>query len=193
MRIIARIIWCCAACLVVTLTAAAQARRPDPIGDETGRDAVGFRKDAITKETLGDRRDHANTPTTKQAIEDFMQIQKSNRQLKDLAQQKPLVLEEIVAAATEVSTRAKRLKTSLFLPPPPKELSKTGIAASASADELLDRIKDLDANIKAFVTNPIFRQMTDAGRDLPMEASVSLNRVIALSNALRQDASKLRH
>jgi hypothetical protein len=192
MNMITRSIPCCAAILVITLAGEAQVRRTAPIGDETGRDAVGFRKDAATKETLGERRDRANTPTTKQAIEDFMQIQKANRQIQDIAREEPLVLEGIVAAAKDLSTRAKRLKTSLSLPSPPKEAAKAGIAPSASTDELLDRIKDLDANIKEFVTNPIFRQMTESGRDLPMEASVSLSRVIALSSILKESAGRLR-
>jgi hypothetical protein len=192
MNMITRSIPCCAAILAMTLGGEAQVRRTAPIGDETGRDAVGFRKDGATKETLGERRDRANTPTTKQAIEDFMQIQKTNRQIQDIAREEPLALEGIVAAAKDLSTRAKRLKTSLSLPSPPKEATKAGIAPSTSKDELLDRIKDLDANIKEFVTNPIFRQMTESGRDLPMEASVSLSRVIALSNVLKESAGRLR-
>lgn len=192
MNMIARSISCCAAILAVTVAGAAQERRPGTVGDETGRDAVGFRKDAATKETVGERRASANTPTTKQAMEDFMQIQKINRQIQDIAQVKPLALEGIAAAAKDVSARAKRLKASLSLPSPPKEAIKAGTAAAASTDELLNRIKELDANVKAFVTNPIFRQMSDTGRDLPMEASVSLSKVIALSKVLEESASRLR-
>ena len=192
MRKILRTTSCCAAILAITLTAAGQARRPDPIGDETGRDAVGFRKDGVTKESVGDRRAPANTPTTKQAIEDFMQIQKVNRQIQDLAKQKPLTLDGIAEAAKEVGVRAKRLKTSLSLPSAPKDSVKRGIEASASPDELLTWITDLDANIKAFVTNPIFRQLSDSDRNLPLEASVSLSKVITLSKGVEESARRLR-
>lgn len=192
MNMISRVISCCVAVLVIAVATAAQVRRPDPVGDETGRDAVGFRKDSVTKETVGERRAPANTPTTKQAMEDFMQIQKINRQIQDIAKQTPLALEGIALGAKDLSARANRLKASLSLPSPPKEASKTGIAPSTSTDELLSRIKELDANIKGFVTNPIFRQVSDTSRDLPMEASVSLSKVIALSKALEQSANRLR-
>ncbi|MFY9572613.1 MAG: hypothetical protein WAV20_14535 [Blastocatellia bacterium] len=191
MNLIPRLMFGCTAILVVAITAAGQERRTDPVGDLTGRDAVGFRKDSVTKETLGERRAPANTPTTKQAIEDFMQLQKSNRRIQDISRLQPPPLEAILVAAKDVSTRATRLKTSLALPSPPKE-SKTGITPATSIDELMNRIKELDANIKLFVTNPIFRQMTESGRDLPMEASVSLSKVIALSKVLEESAGKLR-
>ena len=182
----------CVAILVIAVVSGGQARRPDTVGDLTGPDAVGFRKDGVTKETVGDRRAPANSPTTKQAIEDFLQLQKVNRQIQDIAKQNPLELEGIAAAAKEVSIRAKRLKTSLSLPSPPKDEVKNGMTASASTDELLNRIKELDTNIKTFVTNPLFQQMNEAGRDLPREASVSLSNVITLSKVLEESARKLR-
>ena len=188
---IIRTVSCCAALLVITIAAVGQSRRPGPVAEETGRDAVGFRKDAVTKETLGDRRAPANSPTTKQAIEDFMQIQKVNKHIQEIAQQKPLALKDIATEAKDLNSRANRLKTSLSLPSPPKE-SLANVVAPKETDELLSRIKELDTSIKQFVTNPIFRQMTDSSKDLPMEASVSLRRVIALSKALEESANRLR-
>lgn len=192
MKPIAHSLSCCLAILVVSVAGMGQERRVDPVGDETGRDAVGFRKDSVTKESVGERRTHANTPTTKQAIEDFMGIQKTNRQIQEIAKQQPLALEGIATAAKDVSTRAKRLKVSLSLPAPPKEVTQTGMTSSASTVELLNRIKELDTNIKAFVTNPLFRQMNDTSRNLPLEASVSLSKVIALSKVVEESAAKLR-
>ena len=189
---ISRTLSCCITVLVIAVAAAAQVRRPDPVGDETGRDAVGFRKDSVTKESVGDRRAPANTPTTKQAMDDFMQIQKINRQIQDIARQDPPALEGIAIGAKDLNARAKRLKASLSLPSVPKEMNKNEIAPPASADELLNRIKELDASIKGFVTNPIFRQVSDSARDLPMEASISLSKVIALSKVLEQSANRLR-
>jgi hypothetical protein len=189
---ISRTIFCFATVLVIAVAASAQVRRPDPIGDETGRDAVGFRKDSVTKESLGERRSPANTPTTKQAMEDFMEIQKINRQIQEIARQDPTALEGIAMSAKDMNTRAKRLKTSLSLPSVPKEMNKNEIAPPASADELLSQVKELDTNVKVFVTNPIFRQVSDTTRDLPMEASVSLSKVIALSKVLEQGANRLR-
>ena len=192
MKPIAHSLSCCLAILVVSVAGMGQERRVDPVGDETGRDAVGFRKDSVTKESVGERRARANTPTTKQAIEDFMEIQKTNRHIQDIAKQQPLALDGIADAAKDVITRAKRLKVSLSLPAPPKEVTQTAMTASPSTDELLNRIKELDSNIKSFVTNPLFRQMNDTSRNLPLEASVSLNRVIALSKVVEESAAKLR-
>jgi hypothetical protein len=192
MNMISRVISCCIAVLVIAVATAAQVRRPDPVGDETGRDAVGFRKDSVTKETVGDRRAPANTPTTKQAIEDFREIQKINRQIQDIAKQTPLALEGIATGAKDLRSRASRLKTSLSLPSAPKEAVKTGREPSASTDDLLKQIAELDANIKAFVTNPIFRQMNDSSRDLPIEASIALSKVIGLSKVLEESAKRLR-
>jgi len=192
MGMVVRSISCLFAILVVAAVVAGQERKPPAVGDETGRDAVGFRKDSVTKESVGDRRASANTPTTKQATEDFMQIQKINRQIQDIAKQEPLALQGIAAAAKDVSARAKRLKTSLSLPSPSKEAVTGGPTPPASTDEFLKLVKELDANIKAFVTNPIFRQMGDTSRNLPMEASVSLSKVLNLSKLLEQGVSKLR-
>lgn len=192
MKLIAHSLSCCLAILLISVAGLGQERRPPTSGDETGPDAIGFRKDSVTKESVGERRASANTPTTKQAIEDFMEIQKTNRQIQNIAKQQPLALEGIADAAKDVTTRAKRLKTSLSLPAPPKEVTQTAMTASASTDELLTRIKELDANLKAFVTNPLFRQMNDTSRNLPLEASISLSKVIALSKVVEQSAAKLR-
>src|SRR5215831_15695936 len=85
--------------VVVAVSAVAQERRPATPGDETGRDAVGFRKDKVTNETVGERRPSANTPTTKQAIEDFLEIQKLNKQIQEMSKAQPLTLDKIAAAA----------------------------------------------------------------------------------------------
>jgi len=176
----------------VSVSAFAQDKRPATPGDETGRDAVGFRKDKVTNETVGDRRPSANTPTTKQAIEDFLEIQKINQQIQQMSKDQPLTLDKIASAARQVNTRASRLKTSLQLPNPPKETAKTEAHGSPTTEQLLEQIKELDVNIKAFSTNPIFRQMNDSTKDLPMEASINLRKVIGLSKSLEEQANKLK-
>ena len=185
----------------VAVSSFAQEKRPGTPGDETGRDAVGFRKDKVTNETVGERRPSANTPTTKQAIEDFLEIQKLNQQIQEMSKAQPLTLDKIGSAAKQVSTRATRLKTSLVLPTPPKEAPKSEVVGSVSAEQLLEQIKELDVNVKAFATNPIFRQMNDSTKDLPMEASIHLRKmeasihlrkVIVLSKWLEEQSNKLR-
>jgi hypothetical protein len=179
--------------LIVTVSASAQVRRPSTPGDETGRDAVGFRKDKVTNETVGERRPSANSPTTKQAIEDFFEIQKLNQEIQQMSRAQPLTLDKLAAAAKQVNTRASRLKTSLSLPSPPKESTKIEASGSASTEQFAEQFKELDVNIKAFASNPLFQQMNDSTRDLPMEASIRLRKVINVSKWLEEQANKLRH
>jgi len=178
--------------VVVAVTSLAQVRRPSTPGDETGRDAVGFRKDKVTNETVGERRPSANSPTTKQAMEDFLEIQKLNQQIQQMSKVKPLTLDKIATAAKQVITRASRLKTSLSLPAPPRETTKIEASGSAATEQLLEQIKELDVNLKAFASNPLFQQINDSTRDLPMEASIRLRKVISVSKWLEEQANKLR-
>ena len=194
MKKTARLFFSCAAILALTVTAAAQERRTPIVGDTSGRDAVGFRKDSVTKETVGERRDRATTPTTAQAVEDFMQIQKANRQIQNTLKVQPLELEQIAASAKDLNKRANRLKISLTLPKPPKQENKAEIAVATTSDKLLSQIKELDANIKAFVTNPRFQQVRQADKDDSNQAKVAgenLQLVIEISYAIQRGAERL--
>src|SRR5262245_61788940 len=122
--------------VVVAVTSLAQVRRPSTTGDETGRDAVGFRKDKVTNETVGERRPSANSPTTKQAMEDFLEIQKLNKEIQQMSKAQPLTLDKLATAAKQVNTRAGRLKTSLSLPSPPKETATTETSGPPSTEQL---------------------------------------------------------
>lgn len=185
-----------ASILTMTLAVMAQERSRGTVGEETGRDAAGFRKDSVTKETVGGMRSPASTPTTSKAVEDFMQIQKSNRQIQDIAKSQPLGLEQIAGSAKEVNNRASRLKTSLTLPKPPKQEDKTEVTMAGTNDELLSQIKELDVNVKAFVTNPRFRQTRPADKDDSPEAknaSANLQKIIELSQLIQRGAERLQH
>jgi hypothetical protein len=180
--------------LVLSLTVSAQDRRTGTSGDETGRDAVGFRKDAVTKETVGERRNRATTPTTAEAIEDFRQIQKVNRDIIDMLKSEPLALDQLARAAKEVNTRASRLRRSLQLTDVKDEKSAE-ITPPGSGDELLSLVKTLDENVQAFVHNPRFRGIQPADKNPEVEereASKNLRQVIEVSRALQQGAEKLR-
>ena len=160
-----------------------------PIGDLTGRDAVGFRKDKVTTESVGERT-IMRAPDTKQTMQDFREIQELNIILRRASVAAPLPLNEIAETATKMNTIAVRMKGNLILPKP-KE--KAVITPADSLDGLVSQIGETDANVKAFVTNPIFRQGTDTKRDLPMEASTNLARLIALTKALHEGVTKVRN
>jgi hypothetical protein len=164
-----------------------QERRTDPIGDTSGRDAVGFRKDKVTKESVGERPDF-RPPSTKQAIQDFREIQELNITIGRASRESPLAFQQVEAAARRMGVVASRLNTALMLP---KLKQKPGFARAETTEELLLRVADMNSSVKAFVTNPVFQQLTDSTRDLPREASENLARVIALSKLLEEAARKL--
>ena len=172
---------------VTTAYAQTDARGPTP-ETTTGSDAYGFRKDKITKESIGERNNTPRSPSVKQTMEDFRQLQELNYKLRDQAKISPLALEEIAETAKKINSIAGKLKTNLALP---KAKDKTEIAPVESSDALVGQIAEINASVKAFVTNPIFRNTTDSKNDLPVDASVNLNKVIELSKALEQGATRL--
>jgi hypothetical protein len=185
----------CVAILLAAPSAYSQTRATAPAAEETGRDSLGFRRDKVTKETVGDRRTIASAPTTKQAMEDFMEIQKINRNIVTGSKESPIALEKIVADAKQITNRATRLKTSLSLPSPPKQSDKAELALASSTEDLMGQIKELDTNVKAFVTNPLFRNVRQAEKDHSADASdasLRLHQVIELSRVLQRSAEKLR-
>lgn len=185
----------CMAILLAAPSAYSQSRASSPAAEETGRDSLGFRRDKVTKETVGERRERASAPTTKQAMEDFSEIQKINRNIVTASKETPLSLEKIAEDAKQMSARASRLKTSLALPSPPKQSNKTELAPAGSTEDLMGQIKELDENVKAFVTNPVFRSVRQADKDASNDAndaSLRLHQVIELSRVLQRSADKLR-
>jgi hypothetical protein len=174
--------------LLPVVVASAQTRAEGPIGDMTGRDAVGFRKDKVTKETVGERNNTPRSPSTEQVIQDFRLIQELNYKLRDAAKLAPLAHEEIAATAKRIRDVAGRLKVSLALP---KAKEKIELAAAQSDQELVNQMGEINGHIKAFVTNPIFSSVTAADKNLPAEAGMNLNKVIEMSKALEQGANRL--
>ena len=165
-----------------------QAQREAPIGDLTGRDAVGFRKDKVTTASVGER-SIMRSPDTKQTMQDFREIQELNIKLRKASKETSPALEDVIETATKMNTIALRLKNDLILPKPKEKIDVT---PAASIEALVTQIGDTDANVKLFVTNPLFRQGTDTVRNLPLEASTNLAKIIALTKAVREGASKVR-
>jgi len=166
----------------------AQTAREPPIGDLTGRDAVGFRKDKVTKESVGER-SILRGPDGGKTVEDFKQIQELNYKLRRVSKEAPVALDEVIDTAKNMNVIANRLKANLVLP---KSKEKTEIALADSIEALVGQIGEMDASVRAFATNPIFRQNDVTNKDLPMEASTNLAKVIALTKALQGGAAKLR-
>jgi hypothetical protein len=178
-----------AAILLPAAVASAQTRAEGTIGDMTGRDAVGFRKDKVTKETVGDTNATPRSLITQQAIQDFKLIQELNYKIRDAAKASTLELEDIAATAKKVREVAGRLKVSLALPKPKEKME---FAPAQSAEEFAKQVAEFYVRIKAFVSNPLFRNVTDSKGDLPLEAGTDLNKIIEMSRALEQGANRLR-
>lgn len=175
--------------LLPVAVASAQSRAEGPIGDMIGRDAVGFRKDKVTKETVGERNNTPRSPSTEHVMQDFRLIQELNLKLRDAAKPSPLAHDEIAATAKKIRDVAGRLKVSLALP---KAKEKSEFDMAQSDEDIVNQVGEINAHIKAFVTNPIFSSVTDAGKNLPVDASINLNKVIEMSKALEQGANRLR-
>jgi hypothetical protein len=186
----------CAAVLLAAPAAFAQTRATAPTGEETGRDAYGFRVDKVTKESVGEKadRERARTPTVQQAIEDFREIQRLNLEISTVIKSAPTAFDKIAEAAKDINTRAGRLKVSLVLPMPAKGEDKKEPSVATTADEFMSLVGRLDLSIKAFVKNPKFRGIKQAGKDEAAEAKeagASLYQVIELSRVVRQSADTL--
>jgi hypothetical protein len=124
----------------------------------------------------------------KEVKEDFSRIQIVNNQLR-LAASDPSKLDasEVARSAEEVNRRAKRIKSKLALPETEKRPESADSADTASISLIVKQILQLDDNITAFVSNPMFRDLdlVDA-----RAASVSLQDVIRTSALLGRTARR---
>jgi len=178
----------CVLLLAGTAYAQADARGATP-DTNSGSDAWGFRKEKITKESVGERANFPRTPSVRQAMEDFRQLQELNYKLRDQAKVSPLAFEDVEETAKKIKTIAGRLKTSLVLP---KTKEKIDIAPAPSSEALVSQIGEMNASVRAFVANPIFRNAETGNKELATDAATNLQKVIELSKALEQSSAKLR-
>ena len=170
----------------------AQTRKTAPRTYETGRDAIGLRLEHAIKESVGDTEVNKRL-ATKQAMEDFLRIQQISRLLMDMSSSESgrFSLDLVVRAAKDVNKRANRLRSSLRLPKPPKQEDKDSPDTADSIDIVKSHIELLEASVAAFVANPMFRNTRAADKDLPAEASASLQKVIEASQMLERSAGQV--
>jgi len=133
----------------------------------------------------------SRNPTLAQVREDFWRIQLANDDLNtSLSNPNAIDSRLITKTASEIRTRAKRLKENLALPDPPKGPEKDSAQAAAAVDDLRSSIAALSKLIDSFVSNPMLSQRHVVDATLSLKASRDLEDIIGLSGEIKKSAAK---
>ena len=123
-----------------------------------------------------------------QVREDFWRIQLANDDLNSsLSTQETIDSRLIAKTASEIRTRAKRLKENLALPRPEKDSKPQ---TDLSQADLRSSIFTLSKLIDSFVSNPMLSQRHVFDTTLSLKASKDLEAIIGLSAKLKTAASR---
>jgi len=123
-----------------------------------------------------------------QIREDFWRIQLANDDLStSLSSPNAIDSRLIATTASEIRTRAKRLKENLALPRPEKDAKPQ---TTPAADDLRSSIATLSKLIDSFVSNPMLSQKHVVDATLSLKASRDLEDIIALSGEIKKVAAK---
>ena len=126
--------------------------------------------------------------TLAQVREDFWRIQLANDDLNSsLSSQAAIDSRSIMKTASEIRTRAKRLRENLALPRPEKD-SKS--ETDVTAGDVRTSIATLSKLIDSFVSNPMLSQRHVVDATLSLKASRDLEDIIVLSGEIRKIAAK---
>ena len=125
--------------------------------------------------------------TLAQVREDFWRIQLANDDLNDMLARPSLDLDLIKNSASEIRTRAKRLKENLALPKPEK---KSGPQTEVVAQDLRSSVKTLSQLVESFVSNPMLSQKHVMDATLALKASRDLESLIDLSGRIKKTAGQ---
>lgn len=123
-----------------------------------------------------------------QIRKDFQRLQFANDDLvKALSDKTAYDSRVITRSASEIKTRAKRLKQNLGLPVAPKG---SELSPAANEENLRTSITRLIKLIDSFVTNPMLSQRHVFDATLAAKASHDLEGIIGLSEMLKKAAEK---
>ena len=126
--------------------------------------------------------------TLAEVREDFSRIQLANDDLNSsLSSQTAIDSRMIVKTASEIRSRAKRLKENLALPRPEKD---SGPQTVFAANDLRSSIVKLTKLIESFVSNPMLSQKHVVDATLSLQASRDLEEIIAVSAEIKKVAAK---
>lgn len=168
--------------------------RTDPIQRELQR---RFESDAIERALAeGPRRGpDQRRLTLVQIKEDFLQIQIVNDDLQQRAKSADFAALKLVAkSASEITSRARRLKMNLVLPEgekTPEPRARQGSNPETSTQQLHLSLAALSNAIKEFVENPVFEKVGVIDAKLSTKASRDLEQIIEASKQAKRASEKL--
>ena len=126
--------------------------------------------------------------TLAQIREDFWRIQLANDDLNSsLSSQTATDARMIAKTASEIRTRAKRLKENLTLPRPEKSPESQTVTTPS---DLRSSIAKLTKLIDSFVSNPMLSQKHVVDATLSLQASRDLEDIIAVSAEIKKVAAR---
>ena len=137
-------------------------------------------------------------PSYQQVADDFQQLQLSNYSLSGaLTPGAELDYKKVEEEAAEVRRRASRLKSALALPVQKggqgekKAAAAPSAAAAPGAEGLKAPVAALDALVKSFVWNPVFRNPGVLDAENSTRAGRELEEILRLSEQIREAARAL--
>lgn len=131
-------------------------------------------------------------PAYTDVAHDFEQLQLVNYSLAGAASEgKALDFELIKKNASEVRERATRLKGYLSLPEVEAQKAQGSAAETRTQEGLRSAVASLDALVKSFAWNPVFRQPNVVDLEQSSKASRDLAGIIALSEQIRKGAAEM--
>jgi pectate lyase len=169
--------------------------RTDPIQRELQR---RFESDAIERALAASPRrgpENQRRLILVQIKEDFLQIQIVNDDLQRQASRADSIdFNAVAKSASEITSRAERLKDNLALPEikktrAPRETPRSN--PEASLEQLRWSLSVLSNSIKEFVENPVFARAGVVDAKLSAEASDDLAQIIEASRQVKRASEKL--
>ena len=170
---------------------AKQAEMINRAGENERRIAAWELRMAEVRRPPAQRRDA--TLAYSQIRDDYKQIQISNNDLLRLvAAGGALDLKVVTKSASDIKTRALRLKENLMLPEPKKLAERPKPEALAEAAQLKPSLSKLDALIFEFVNNPIFDQTRAVNVEQAAKARRDLEEIIEISDQIKKCGERLK-
>jgi hypothetical protein len=127
--------------------------------------------------------------TLAEVREDFWRIQLANDDLRtSLSSQNAINSRLVAKTASEIRTRAKRLKENLALPR--LEKSPESQVVPAAPVDLRSSIAKLSKLIESFVSNPMLSQKHVVNATLSLQASRDLKDIISVSAEIKKVAAR---
>ncbi|HEY6803070.1 MAG TPA: hypothetical protein VI306_05765 [Pyrinomonadaceae bacterium] len=127
----------------------------------------------------------------KKIKEDFRDLQSfNNKMMADAWMQGALDYSAIADMVSKIKGRANSLKSSLTLPEPEK--SNASLPTVTTVRQFREELLLLDKTVMRFVNNPVFQAANGLDVNQAKTASEDLDRVLSLTDDVKQNAQKLR-